>query len=286
MIYVFRYCPAVFYCIPITYFTSAQCKQIQTPFINALLPRLRINRHVKRAVIWGPAFYGGLELKHMETEQIAKTVESLISHVRASTPTGMTFVISCEMYQMLLGVQQQFFLLDPEICPHRPPATTCKITYVWETLRKIQGYLMLPKMWTPQERDKPCIMDMVLQARSRAKGTVRSIKPETVGMVNACRLWLRALYIKDLMNDDGTINGDLFYGRQRCTSDLHFPTQERPPNWVWKVWSQTLHQVCVLRNSQCPQLTYFPFAVTMVPTMPSIILPSKLDLLQSLKDIV
>ena len=28
MIYVFRYCPAVFYCIPITYFTPAQCNQI------------------------------------------------------------------------------------------------------------------------------------------------------------------------------------------------------------------------------------------------------------------
>ena len=43
MIYVFRYCPAVFYCIPIMYFTPAQCKQIQSPFINVLLPRLRMH---------------------------------------------------------------------------------------------------------------------------------------------------------------------------------------------------------------------------------------------------
>ena len=34
-IYVFRYCPAEFYCIPIPYFTPAQYKQIQSLFMNA-----------------------------------------------------------------------------------------------------------------------------------------------------------------------------------------------------------------------------------------------------------
>ena len=182
-------------------------------------------------------------MKHLETEQIAKTVESLIGHVRANTPTGMTFMIACEMYQMLLGVQQQFFLLDPDLCPHRPPATASKITYIWETLKKIQSYILLPKMWMPTTRDTPSIMDMILQARSQSQGTVKCIKPETVRMVNACRLWLRAIHIEDLMNDNGTIDGELFHGAKRCTTNLNFPTQEQPPEWVWKVWRQTLHQV-------------------------------------------
>ena len=47
MIYIFRYCPAVFYCIPITHFTKAQCNAIQAPFMNTLLPKLRVDRHVK-----------------------------------------------------------------------------------------------------------------------------------------------------------------------------------------------------------------------------------------------
>ena len=129
--------------------------------LNAFLPKFRINQHVKQAVIWGPAIFGGLELKHMETEQIAKTVESLIGHVQASTPTRVTFVIACKMYQMLLGLQQPFFLLDPELCPHRLSVKTSKITYIWVTLGKIQEYILLPQMWTPQTQDKPCIMDIV-----------------------------------------------------------------------------------------------------------------------------
>ena len=43
MIYVFRFCPALFYCLRLTYFTQKECDRIQAPFINVLLPKLRIN---------------------------------------------------------------------------------------------------------------------------------------------------------------------------------------------------------------------------------------------------
>ena len=113
MIYTFRYCPAVFYCIPISCFTKAQCEKIQAPFMNALLPKLRMNRHIKRDIVWGPKKYGGLELSHMATEQIARTMQSLIGHVRKASPTGLTFVITCKAYQLYLGTAQQFFYTAP-----------------------------------------------------------------------------------------------------------------------------------------------------------------------------
>ena len=92
ILYIVRYCPAVsFYYIPISHFTTEQCNAIQSPFMNALLPKMFINRHVKRAVIWGPKKYRGLELAHMATEQMAKIIESVVGHVRASMPTGTTF---------------------------------------------------------------------------------------------------------------------------------------------------------------------------------------------------
>ena len=138
---------------------------------------------VFRAVaVWGPMRYGGLVLKYMETEQIAKTVESLIGHVAVNSPTGKTFVIACKTYQILLGVQQPFFMLDPEKCPHKPTATSSKITYIWESMRKIDGYIVLPKMWMPPARDDtPCITDVVLlQSRDRLRGTVKCIRDEIV----------------------------------------------------------------------------------------------------------
>ena len=254
--------------------------------MKELLPKLRLNRHMKRAVVWGPTQYGGLDLKHMETEQKANTVESLIGHGQAKTPTGTTFVIACETYQILMGVQQLFFLLDPEMCPHRPPVTMSKITYIWEMLRKINGYIDLSNIWTPEAPDTLCIMDMVLQARDRHRGTVKCISTETVHLVNACRLWLRALNIEDLMTDDGGIDKELFYGHHQCDTHLTFLHQERPPEWVCAIWRRTLHQVCVLQDSLLENLTYIPCEVKMITIVPSITLPPTLNTTLTLQALV
>ena len=42
-------------------------------------------------------------------------------------------------------------------------------------------------------------MDAILQNRAINKGTVKCTRDENVRLVNACRLWLRAIYISDLL---------------------------------------------------------------------------------------
>ena len=164
MIMAFRYCPSIFYCLPITYFTAAQCNKIQGPFMTALLPKLRINRHMKRAIIWGPRKYGGLGFKHMHTEQLLTTVRHIIGHVRKKSPTGQTFRILCDAYQLFIGSSIPFFQLDPESIPYRPVASHSKITYLWESLHHINCRLEVPNQWLPPDQHHPCIMDLLVQA--------------------------------------------------------------------------------------------------------------------------
>ena len=128
-------------------------------------------------------------------------------------------------------------------------------------------------------------MDLVLQARDRFEGIVKHIMPETVLMVNMCRLWLQALHIDDLLTANGKIDKDVFHGHSQCQTDLIFLRQERPPEWVWKVWRQTLHKVCIVRNAANNTITYLRCAVNMIPTIPSITLPDRLDITLSLKDL-
>ena len=109
----------------------------------------------------------------------------LIGHIRADTPTGKTFLITCETYQMLLGVQQIFFTMEPESCPHSPKVNMSKITFIWESMKKFEGYILMPKMWLPQPCDTPCIMDLILQSQERPKGTVKCIRDETISLVRA-----------------------------------------------------------------------------------------------------
>ena len=285
MIYVFRYCPAVFYCLPLTYFTREQCTQIQAPFVNALLPKLRMNRHIKRDIVWGPRKYGGLNLAHMETEQIARTTESLIGHVRAETPTGVTFVITCGAYQMFLGIETPFFFTAPEAYPHRLNKRSSKLTYLWETLHTYRSTIYIRKQWRPSHKDTPCIMDAVIAERTKCKGTTKCIRDETVRLVNTCRLWLRAIYVEDICLESGEADTELLNGEKQCATDLNFPHQPKPPGWVWKIWKQTIIQSCFIRDesnklrlyNKNPPTSWMP---------PSMSLPATIQPILTLKQIV
>ena len=134
--------------------------------------------------------------------------------------------------------------------------------------------------------DEPCIMDMVLQAREEFTGTVKCITVETIHLLNACRLWLRALHIEGSMDGDGIIHRDIFNGHRQCDTDIDFPTQDRPPEWVWTVWRQTMHKLCIVRNIDSDTTTYLPYEVQFKPTVPQITLPSRIDITLPLKDLV
>ena len=115
MIYQFRYCPVVIYCTPITYISRKQCDEIQKPFINVLLPKLKLNRHTKHAIIWGPRWYGGLQMKDMYAKQLTRTVDKMLAHIQTGSAVGTTMQITIDTYQALIGSSRAFFELDPAL---------------------------------------------------------------------------------------------------------------------------------------------------------------------------
>jgi len=48
--------------LPTTYFTEQQLDAAQSPVFSALLPGMGYNRHTVRAVVYGPAEWGGMNL--------------------------------------------------------------------------------------------------------------------------------------------------------------------------------------------------------------------------------
>ena len=116
-------------------------------------------------------------------------------------------------------------------------------------------------MWTPASKATPCIMDAIIDAKTTYSGTVRCICDETVCLVNACRLWLRALHVEDLLDDENIVNPDYLFGRRQCETDLNFPNQPWPPDWVWKIWRQTICQVFLQRKDGTSHWHYFKIVV-------------------------
>jgi len=62
IVYHCRYKSIIRYALPITTFSTEQLHEIQKKFIYLLLPKIGLNRHMPRAVIYGPRKYGGREI--------------------------------------------------------------------------------------------------------------------------------------------------------------------------------------------------------------------------------
>jgi hypothetical protein len=72
-----------------------ECEEIQRPVVNAILPKMGINRNTVRSVVFGTIKYGGLGLDHLAAVQGFGQLQYLIGSLRTQDTTG-------DLYQMLL----------------------------------------------------------------------------------------------------------------------------------------------------------------------------------------
>jgi hypothetical protein len=243
LIYQTRYRPMIRYCLPITTFTDKQCKKIQSPFINAFLNKLKMNRHTPRVVIWGPERYGGLNLMNIEVEQLSSHIFLLLTNIRKGNETGQSMILAMSVYQLTLGCAGPFWDNDPDYYPTHP-ATHLSLQYVWEKLRSIKATLHIPGMWTPQSQfvnDSSIIDDFVATAKSR-KGSSAHIRPIQIALANSCRMFLRVTWLSDILAEDGKrIAPWAYFGdRRSAQTDTVFPYQPKPPPHAWKEWRNLL----------------------------------------------
>ena len=183
----------------------------------------------------------------MATEQLVQGIEHAIKHIRADTPTGRTFIVAASAYQLLLGTRRNFFQDDPNLFPHRTPATSNRLTYLWEELSRLHCHLELPSAWMP-DPERHTIMDAILQAQQRNRNTPNFITDEFVRLSNACRLWLRVIYLEDIASEDNELIMAYYTGDQQCDNHgFNMPYQGKTPQWVWTVWQEVLRKSCLTR---------------------------------------
>ena len=249
MIYFCRYKPAIGYCLPITTFTDIECDTIQSPFYQALLPKLGFNRHTAQVILFGPRRYGGMQMMDMKVEQLAKHVHNLITHIRRNDRVGKTIRACLDTYQVIIGRKQHFLTLNAYSHDYRPPRSESVITYIWEGLSQIGFTLHGPSLWTQPhqyENDSALMEDMIIE-RERRRGTVSAFKPYDLWGVNACRLYLGVSMLSEITDETGqSIALWAMYGHRRNeTIAITFPHQPKPPALIWKTWRDCLHSTYV-----------------------------------------
>jgi hypothetical protein len=106
------YQPKVSFSIPMLSLTQAQCTYIQAPAIQAMLSKLHHNRHIARAIVYGPTSYGGLALPDLYSSQGITQLRLLLGHLRLQDKSAKLILIDMSYIQLLLGSSTFFMNLD------------------------------------------------------------------------------------------------------------------------------------------------------------------------------
>jgi hypothetical protein len=100
------YLPSLGYGMCTTTLSFQECEDIQRPVINAILPKMGINRKESRAVVFGTAQFGGLGLDHLSTLQGHSRLQYLLGHIQCGHHTGQLMIILIEYTQLECGTME------------------------------------------------------------------------------------------------------------------------------------------------------------------------------------
>jgi hypothetical protein len=165
---------------------------IQQPLIHTLLPKMGINRHFPRAVVYAPEQFGGLGIHQLSAEQGLAHIQYLAGSIRARTDDYQAIYILLESYILLSGITgNPLENMAPIDYIDAPWVETTRIF-----LHSINATIQIPDLATirPYRINDKGIMEQVSQNISDMT---------TLQQINNCRLYLQVHTLADIVTRRG-----------------------------------------------------------------------------------
>jgi hypothetical protein len=86
---------------PVLSLAQKDCDQLLSPVLSALLPKLHINRHTARSIIFGPEQLGGLALPNLYVTQSIDRLKLFLGHLRIQDRTGHLIHIDYDIHSVI-----------------------------------------------------------------------------------------------------------------------------------------------------------------------------------------
>ncbi len=238
MVYETRYRPALQYPLRVTTFTTKELDDIQKPFIYLLLPKIGLNRHMPRDVIYGPTFRGGLGLVNLEEQQIIQHFDSFQGHIRRNDDIGKSLKIQIATQQLEIGSGTMF--LNTQYSSYNYGTSNTRLSYLWKQCSRfnIQVTISNPLLLDTINGKNKTIMDYAVEV------TRIGDKTKKLALINSCRIYLHLLWPCDLLRDDSEVFIDrrYIYGTHTNPSmGLNYPNQGKPSAYAWSLWKDFIY---------------------------------------------
>jgi hypothetical protein len=207
------------------------CEDIQRPVINAILPKMGINRKASRSVVFGMAQFGGLGLYHSVTLQGHSILQYLLGHLGCRDRTGQLMRILIEYTQLECDTMENILEQDYN------RFSNCIInknwiTEIWQHLHSCKATVAVQQKWKRRlGRDNDtAIMDCLTASNQFTRGELQDI--------NRCRIHIWVFFLSDITNIQGTLIETWAISGKRQTTRMSawaWPVQQRPTEWkAWK----------------------------------------------------
>jgi hypothetical protein len=219
-----------------------ECEDIQRPVINAILPKMGINRKAARAVVFGTAQFGGLGLDHLTTLQGHSRLQYILGHLRCGDHTCRLMRMLIEYTQLECGIMEN--ILEQDYDRFSNCIIIIKwITKIWQHLHSCNATVAVQQKWKPRlgRINDTAIMDCLAASNQFSR--------EELQEINRCRIYLRVFFLSDITNIQGTLidTWEISGKRQTTrTSAWSRPVQQRPT--VWKAWKDTIEFIAPERT--------------------------------------
>lgn len=150
--YLHYFIPRIGFPLPALSLIEKQCNSIQSPALKGMLPKLHLNQHTARSILYGPVLYGpelngGLNLPNAYLLQCTGQLKLLIGHLRSWDKMSNFILISMSNIQLLVGSNTPFF--------HLQYSKYCKwiehswLTSLWQFISRVQFTLKIKRAWCP-----------------------------------------------------------------------------------------------------------------------------------------
>ena len=208
--------------------------------VLALLPKLRLNRHFPRAIVYAPKRIGGLGITPFYVLHGYECMKYIINQIRHNTPRAKLINISLQLLHLECG-QRKVPLQYHPIPSYVPNKIWTASLWRFIDYVNIEISLSLPTEIPLQRNGDAYIMDLPMKTY-----TVTQLKK-----INSCRIYLKALCISDITNLCGTqITRAAWEGTKKCISKLQWPEQIKPPKQSWRLWRSFLTYGLTITNKE------------------------------------
>ena len=189
------------------------------------------NRHIPTEIRFGPKIYNRKGLVDLELHQFAQHIDRLTGYLRQDNEVGKLLSIQLETHQMLIGSEQFFLHLNPDIYSYGEPSWS---QFLWEQCHKFGVTLHFKALWKEtiaRENDR-FIMDKIVKQIQKSYVLKR---------LNDIRLYLKVSRVSDITNAEGNaIRQDIFDGIPNGNSELDWPKRRKPIAQNVATWKRVI----------------------------------------------